>query len=152
MLPSEQFPWDEAKEVFVLSGFHSLHSLQVVWQWLHRFAGPERPLGAHLLHSLNILWDDIICHADPTPFSISKKHLTNRTAITEAGQSRQCRDWTVLDNFAKENFACFKDLGFARHHKTPILEEWDFCSDGSPYNQIAANYFAKMGHTEGYRA
>lgn len=27
MLPSEQFPWDESKEVFVLSGFHSLHSL-----------------------------------------------------------------------------------------------------------------------------
>jgi hypothetical protein len=27
ILPSEQFPWDASKEVYVLSGFHSLHSL-----------------------------------------------------------------------------------------------------------------------------
>lgn len=27
VLPSEAFPWDDSKEVYVLSGYHSLHSL-----------------------------------------------------------------------------------------------------------------------------
>jgi len=27
VLPSKAFPWDSTKEVFVLSSFHSLHSL-----------------------------------------------------------------------------------------------------------------------------
>lgn len=27
VLPSKEFPWDSSKEVFVLSSYHSLHSL-----------------------------------------------------------------------------------------------------------------------------
>lgn len=27
VLPSKEFPWDKTKEVFVLSGYHNLHSV-----------------------------------------------------------------------------------------------------------------------------
>ncbi|RDI86255.1 hypothetical protein Vi05172_g3669 [Venturia inaequalis] len=97
VLPSEAFPWDDSKEVYVLSGYHSLHSLV---------------------------------------------RLILFAAIREAGQTRQCRDWEGLNRFRLENSACFKDLGAARH-KTPMIEEWQFCPEDSPYKKVVDEYLAQ---------
>ena len=75
--------------------------------------------------------------------SISFKSISNRTAITEAGQTRQCQDWKAVEEFSLQNPACFKDLGAARHKK-PMMEEWQFCPEDSPYKKIADEYFTRL--------
>lgn len=76
--------------------------------------------------------------------SISHEYVTNRTAIIEAEQTRKCRDWRDPDESRIKNTACFKDLGAARH-KTPMIEEWQFCPNDSPYKKIVDEYRSQAG-------
>ncbi|KAF2763637.1 hypothetical protein EJ03DRAFT_283761, partial [Teratosphaeria nubilosa] len=141
ILRSEQFPWDPAKDIYVLASHHSLQIIQVIWQTLHKLSG-AKPLSSHAIHSLNVLWDDVQCTADMTPRSVSKSVLSNGTAINEVGQTRESRDWSVVEAFARANSACFKDLGTAKN-KNPMIEEWQHCPQDSPYQRRVNEYISE---------
>ncbi|OKL55856.1 hypothetical protein UA08_08886 [Talaromyces atroroseus] len=87
LLPSRRFPWDSTKHIYALSGYHSLHSVQNIYQTLLKLSGDE-PLSGHALHSLVVLWEDSLCTADMTPRSVADNLLFNNTAVAEAGQMR----------------------------------------------------------------
>jgi hypothetical protein len=55
--------------------------------------------------------------------------------------TRVCRDWSRVEKIARENSACFKDLGAARARKSNI-EEWLHCPIDSPYQEKVNEYIA----------
>lgn len=114
----------------------------MIWQTLRKLSD-GKPLSRHAVHSLNVLWDDATCTADMTPRSVSKAILANRTAITETGQMRVCRDWSVVETIAREESACFKDLGAAKN-SAPMIEEWQHCPQDSPYQGMVDKYIADL--------
>ncbi|KAF2763638.1 hypothetical protein EJ03DRAFT_332572 [Teratosphaeria nubilosa] len=140
VLRSKEFPWNSNKEVYVLSSYHSLHSLKLLWSELHKLTG-DQSLSTRVLHSLNVLWEDTLCAARTDPMTISEELVANRTAINEAGQTRQCRDWSEVERFRVQNSACFKGMGGARKQKH-MIEEWQNCPKGSPYQELVDSYIA----------
>jgi hypothetical protein len=52
-----------------------------------------------------------------------------------------------VEEFRAKNTACFKDLGAARHH-TPMIEEWTFCPEDSPYKKVVDEYLAHAGNKD----
>ena len=54
---------------------------------------------------------------------------------------RVCRDWSRVERIAKENSACFKDLGAAKARQSNI-EEWLHCPIDSPYQDKVNEYIA----------
>ncbi|KAF2126394.1 hypothetical protein P153DRAFT_359398 [Dothidotthia symphoricarpi CBS 119687] len=142
LLPSQPFPWDTSKDVYAYHGYHSLHSVQVIYRMLRELAGDEA-INGHALHSLVVLWEDALCTVDTTPRSVNSAMLLNDTAVAEAGQVRQqvCRDWSRVERIARENSACFKDLGAAKARQSNI-EEWLHCPIDSPYQDKVNKYLA----------
>ncbi|RMZ73144.1 cytochrome p450 [Pyrenophora seminiperda CCB06] len=141
VLPSKEFPWDKTKEVFVLSGYHSLHSVKVLWSELRKLSS-DKPLTAHVLHSLHVLWQDTLCAARADPMTISGI-VTNRVLVDKFNQTRFCRDWRELEQLRKDNTACYRKLvgssGSSEKEKDPWAE-WQFCPEGSPYQSAVDKY------------
>lgn len=100
-------------------------------------------MSTHVLHSINVLWEDTLCAARTDPMTIDEKLVANRTAVNEAGQTRQCRDWDEVEQFRIQNSACFKGMGAARKGKH-MIEEWSFCPEGSPYKAVVEEYMESI--------
>ncbi|KFY65020.1 hypothetical protein V496_02867 [Pseudogymnoascus sp. VKM F-4515 (FW-2607)] len=78
-LPESQgFPWDESKSVYLLAGFHDLHCLKTIREWIaqkDRGGTPSEPV-EHMFHCLDALRQDIQCYADDTPRYTDHSHLS----------------------------------------------------------------------------
>ncbi len=85
----------------------------------------------HLAHCLDILRDDIMCNADDTPRYTGRlnQQASAEHPVSGVGQTRLCRDWNLLEQWAHEHSACYKpinssDAGF------PVIERYKFCPNG----------------------
>lgn len=58
---------------------------------------------------------------------------------------RVCRDWSRVERIARENSACFRDLGAAKARQSNI-EEWLHCPIDSPYQDKVNEYIANRGN------
>ncbi|KAI9743053.1 MAG: hypothetical protein M1818_003348 [Claussenomyces sp. TS43310] len=166
---SDPFPWDLSKAVYQLNGFHSLHCLVRVTLVLMTFSTDRTPWGkgltrkqrviyisirqlqrnetqrydfAHVLHCLDSLRADVTCAADDTPLSIGSQAQEDLKMV----QTRRCRDWTQLEDWAAENSACFQ----GREPGEPgyqTIEEWRHCPERSPYRSVVEDYFSESAST-----
>jgi len=140
--PSDVFPWDTSKEVYVLSAFHLLHCLYILYDTLR---GSQTVMLTdsdleHAMHCLDALRGEVTCAADDTPYVLNGELITENE---DGGiiQTRKCRDWQELEEFAVQNSACYKNFADSDPgHDT--LEEWKYCPETSPYKAIVAEYFA----------
>ena len=158
LLPSEPFPWDSSKEVYLLNGFHGLHCLvrtlflsvrrkcglqkqRVIYISIRQFQRNEtqRYEFSHILHCLDALRADVTCAADDTPLCLGPQAQEDAARLS---QTRRCRDWSQLEDWANENSACFEGLEPSDpRHET--IEEWRNCPERSPYRSVVDAYFSK---------
>ncbi|KAF2126405.1 hypothetical protein P153DRAFT_399188 [Dothidotthia symphoricarpi CBS 119687] len=88
LLRSIPFPWDSTMDAFALAGYHSLHSIQLLYHAMLLYASDNRTISDASLHSLIVLWEDTLCNVDLTPLSFAGDVVSNETAIKAAGQMR----------------------------------------------------------------
>lgn len=82
----------------------------------------------HLTHYLDSFRQDFICDADDTP------RWTGFDAfpMTGKGQTRMCRDWVKLEEWAREHTACYSSYG-SEILGYPEIEHYRHCPEGSGY-------------------
>ena len=71
-----------------------------------------------------------MCQADDTP-----RYTAKTGKGIGPGQTRQCRDWEKLEEWAKGYHSCFRA---ARGNSRPLIESFKFCPKGSPYRDQVA--------------
>ncbi|KAF2109798.1 hypothetical protein BDV96DRAFT_651764 [Lophiotrema nucula] len=162
LLRSIPFPWDSTMDAFALAGYHSLHSIQLLYHVMLIYAGDNRTISDASLHFLIVLWEDTLCNADLTPLSFAGDVVSNETAIKAAGQMRVrstlsfvsksslliqrhvCRDWTRVERIATENNACFRGSTAYQGHidEWSDKDDWLYCPQGSPYQGRVNEYIA----------
>ena len=85
----------------------------------------------HVDHCLTHLREDILCNADDTP-RYTGGHF--KIAGSGQGQLRLCRDWSKLDDWARQHSACYRGPDLFEGE-----EEYKFCPDGSePWKSMEA--------------
>ena len=79
----------------------------------------------HNLHCIESLRQDALCNADDTPrYSGYSKH-----PIAGVMQTRMCRNWDMLESWAREHTACYRDVG-RDVEGFPQIEKYKFCPEG----------------------
>ena len=158
--PSEPiFPWDSSKSIYLLNGYHGIHCLvssiheldnpvltSLEKAQLHltlreyRDGLPQSHTFEHSNHCLDWLRGDVMCRADDTPL------YTTRSMVPEngIGQSRQCRDWSKLETWARKHHSCYRYGDFVVEDKLPSqLGRFKYCPSDSPYLPAVRKHFGK---------
>ncbi|MCJ1239277.1 hypothetical protein MMC14_007271 [Varicellaria rhodocarpa] len=132
---AQRFPWDATKGIYFLQGHHNLHCLKLVRKAIFEYRNDSKQTEhyLHVDHCLTVLREDILCNADDTPRYTGGHH---KQPGSGQGQTRLCRDWTTLDEWAKERSACFKTPETWFDGK-PNTDRYKSCPDGSqPWKAI----------------
>ena len=89
----------------------------------------------HPVHCLDSLRQYVMCNADDTPL------YTWGRNITGDGQARQCKDWGVLREWAKEHTACYKQTA----EPLTFRQRFGRCNDGGDGLEDLAPYASVQG-------
>ena len=81
------------------------------------------PFG-HATHCLDAVRQYVMCNADDTPLATA---LNERP--TGDGQSRMCRSWSKLREWAGEHSACFRDI-HSHEGRVPFEDHFGTCKSG----------------------
>lgn len=96
----------------------------------------------HVFHCVDALRQDIICHADDTPLYTTG----SKEPVVGPGQSRQCRDWNAMDEWAMQYNGCFSYVNeTASSEDFPEILRWVHCPEGSPYAGQAEEALRSLG-------
>lgn len=77
----------------------------------------------HVLHCLDELRQDVVCHADDTP-----RYASVDPSGTGLDQTRACKDWNALKDWARNHTACFHHEDGVSDH---MVNRFKDCPDGS---------------------
>ncbi|KAI1169513.1 hypothetical protein F4777DRAFT_572912 [Nemania sp. FL0916] len=135
---SAPFFWDEGRQIYLLNAHHSLHCMRKVRRALvlYNYNRPQLDSYTHLVHCMDHLMQNIICEADDTPFYTS----TTSNITTGLGQTRMCRSWDRLTDWAEENTACFAYINETQG-VNDVIERFRYCPLGSPLLEPMRKYF-----------
>ncbi|KAM0817868.1 putative DUF3328 domain-containing protein [Seiridium cardinale] len=135
---SAPFFWDEGRQIYLLNGHHSLHCMRKVRRAivLYNYNRPQLDSYTHLVHCMDHLMQNIICEADDTPFYTS----TTSNITTGLGQTRMCRSWERLTEWANENTACFAYINETQGVNA-VIERFRYCPRGSSLLGPMRKYF-----------
>ena len=97
---------------------------------------PQSRTWHHVIHCLDQLRQDIVCNADDTP-RVTTDSVEPGTAV---GQVRSCRDWTELEQWAKQYNSCFKYVN-QTSRDLEELQRYIYCPRGSPYRSEIEKVF-----------
>lgn len=142
LAPSQPFPWDKSKGVYVINSFHTLHCLKNLHRLVYE-AHHGWPLSRsvpHALHCLDHMRKDALCQADDFLLPTPPDHYGDPGP---RGQARVCRSWDHLVEWAGEHHACYQHITdeedkFAKGHDE--LERYLNCPKNSPYSQQVTDY------------
>lgn len=135
---AQRWPWDANKGIYIINSYHNLHCVKQLRSSLEEFrsSSPQSSPWEHVQHCLLVLRDEIMCNADDTP-RYSGYQPSQSTGL---GQMRMCRDWSALDEWArdKERSGCWRHIpGEVGVNGFSILERYRFCPEGSRYEEMA---------------
>ncbi|KAF2174042.1 hypothetical protein M409DRAFT_16318 [Zasmidium cellare ATCC 36951] len=135
VLHSMRWPWDSKKGVYTLNSAHELHCLHLLRTTVNQAYDGESPKWPrkHSAHCLEYILQSIMCNADDTPLYQGLLHRNRHVdhPLGGLGDTRQCRDWTKLQTWAKEHSACYDPLHRENDTDLPEIERYKFCPDGS---------------------
>jgi len=137
------YPWDESKGIWLLNGYHGLHCTKRIYISLmeYRKGLPQSLPPRHIFHCLDSLREQVMCDADDTPrFTHSKNEESGH--ITGMHQKRQCRDWSKLENWARQYNSCYR-YGDPTWDKGNQFRRFMFCKEDSPYLPAVREFFGK---------
>lgn len=161
---SQRFPWDKSKGIYILGAFHQMHCLvslnfhpdcfegdsnyraqikiQKFTSAAYRGAPQDEHLYHHVEHCLDSLLQDVYCHADDTPwYELPPK--SSREGY-DRFQTRQCRNWDQLVDWAGRYNACYKDGNVTDVDGVEVqsvYEHYTFCPEGSAYIPEVERYY-----------
>ncbi|KAI1203726.1 hypothetical protein F5X97DRAFT_68 [Nemania serpens] len=135
---SAPFFWDEGRGIYLLNAHHSLHCMRKVRRAivLYNYNRPQMDSYTHLVHCMDHLMQNIICEADDTPFYTS----TTSNITTGLDQTRICRSWDRLTEWAEENTACFAYINETQG-VNDVIDRFRYCAPGSPLLGPMRKYF-----------
>ncbi|KAI0855866.1 hypothetical protein F4860DRAFT_507181 [Xylaria cubensis] len=135
---SAPFFWDEGRQIYLLNAHHSLHCMRKVRRAivLYNYNRPQLDSYTHLVHCMDHLMQNILCEADDTPFYTS----TTSNITTGLGQTRMCRSWDRLTEWAEENTACFAYINETQG-VDEVIKRFRYCSPGSHLLGPMRKYF-----------
>lgn len=87
---------------------------------------------------MDALRGDILCQADDTP----RYTTITKSPESAVGQLRQCRDWAMLEKWAKERTSCYNYISHKADH-IDQFERFKFCPPDSPYWPAVRKHFSK---------
>ncbi|RDL32062.1 uncharacterized protein BP5553_09464 [Venustampulla echinocandica] len=142
---STRFPWDNTQGMYYLGAFHQMHCLKEIYTLISSQGKgiPSKTSYEHLLHCMDTLLQDVMCHADDTPwYQLPPQPYRENYAKF---QTRQCKDWQALLRWAEERGACFQYDVLDADGKPveDIFEHYRFCPEGSPYIPAMESYFER---------
>ncbi|KAH8660812.1 hypothetical protein BGZ60DRAFT_381676, partial [Tricladium varicosporioides] len=141
---SQRFPWDQSQGVYFLGAFHQMHCLKQIYEWTTaQKKGTETVVAYHhVLHCLDTLLQDVMCHADDTPwYELPPAPYREKYARF---QSRQCKDWGALLKWSEENSACYHYTVMGEDGRPKAahpFEHYQFCPKDSPFTPTMEQYF-----------
>ncbi|KAF6224524.1 hypothetical protein HO133_011101 [Letharia lupina] len=143
---SQRFPWDQSKGIYIIGAFHQMHCLIKIQKFTsaaHRGAPLEDDnLYHHVEHCLDGLLQDVYCHADDTPwFELPPKPFRQGY---DPFQTRQCRNWDRLVDWAAGYDACYRDDNVTDVNGREVESEYEhytFCPEGSEYVPEMERYY-----------
>lgn len=113
--PSQSYPWDEKKSIYIMTGLHELHCAAVIRIAINQHED-SLPRAKHMwpyhhvMHCLDILREAVMCNADDTPLAIEgdpgKGDATGTRVVP--GQTKQCRDWDAMSAWSRRYTACYR--------------------------------------------
>lgn len=92
---------------------------------------------ADLLYCFDMVRQDVLCHADDTPMYTAP---VGGELKNGEGQSRICRDWDKLEEWALDNTACFAYINETQG-VTNELERYKYCPKDSKFAPAMRNHF-----------
>ncbi|KAL5486152.1 hypothetical protein ACEPAI_7196 [Sanghuangporus weigelae] len=92
------------RRILCVSMFHQLHCIEKMRRALD---SPDDPVATipHLQHCMNYIRQMVMCGADLTLEPDGFDETNNRSGATGVGVAHRCRDWSVVYDTVKENFA-----------------------------------------------
>jgi hypothetical protein len=137
---SMSLPSDNSKGVYILDAYHQIHCLvsgfrtlsssysltdlqtiiRKTWYQMERGQAVTWPAG-HTIHCFDALRQYIMCTAGDTLLYTMGRNKTGD------GQFRQCRDWSMLRDWATEHTACYRDS----HDPIPLEDHFGYCDGGN---------------------
>jgi len=152
---SQRFPWDQRQGVYLLGVFHQIHCLKQIHKMVSEYSrGVEITVPyEHVEHCLDSILQEAFCHADDTPWY----QLPPEPAAKdyEVFQSRQCRNWDELLEWADEFNACYQYENVTilpgMSQQEQELEHYRFCPPDSPHTEKMERYF-KVKEVKGGKA
>ncbi|KAF2152809.1 hypothetical protein K461DRAFT_294446 [Myriangium duriaei CBS 260.36] len=137
LLPSQKWPWDSTKGVYVLNSFHELHCVHTLREGINQYHDgiPQEDRiwsYGHLMHCINLMRQAVMCNADDTPLYIGRINQNANTTSTDAGVGvpRKCRDWNALNGWSRSHSACYRGVNWD-DEEFPETERYKFCPDGT---------------------
>jgi len=136
--PSAEHPLVPGKHIYIIEAYHAMHCLKVLRNHYMAMFSPspssldksQWPL-EHDVHCFDSLRQHVMCHADDTLFYTTNNH--------DAGvnQTKQCRSWDALRDWATERNAHWKD----HINPNPKGDRWwnfdDGGDDGLPRGSLS---------------
>jgi hypothetical protein len=88
---------------------------------------------AHAFHCLDAFKSQTECEADDTPYVLNAE-LVAENDMAGVRQTKTCRNWQEMEDFALANSACFENLAEddPRHG---TMWEWMQCPQGGEYER-----------------
>lgn len=134
---ARNLPGDDTKGVYILDAYHQIHCLvrtfsirssaladsqQTIFRLMMLQLARKEPLTypfGHATHCLDAMRQYVMCTADDTPLP------TTDGMPPGNGQSRKCRSWASLRDWAHDHSACFRDS----ETRIPFDDHFGFCRD-----------------------
>ena len=81
-----------------------------------------------------------MCRADDTPLYLTSNEHGPQNGV---GQMRQCKDWSKMVSWARENTACFRYGTLEERNSLSQIARYKYCPKDSPYLPTIRSYFNK---------
>ncbi|KAH8891091.1 hypothetical protein GQ53DRAFT_823729 [Thozetella sp. PMI_491] len=116
-------PLDPEKVMYSIEGYHLLHCAKILRKhYLQVRRGEETGIPVeHDLHCFDVIRKSIVCEASDQLLVWHGEALT-----LGVNQTRQCRDWSALRDWATAHTACYKDF-----YPGPGETRYGHCDDGT---------------------
>ena len=99
----------------------------------------------HVLHCIDSLLQDVWCYADDTPW-YQLPPPPQRSKYAEH-QTRQCKDWSKLEQFSRQHNACFEYYNVTDFEGNSVdggsFFYYQYCPEDSPYRSTMERYLSK---------
>lgn len=129
--PSQRFPWDDTKGIYILHGFHNMHCLKIIHMSIAEYrSGKEQTRSwHHVSHCMDALRRQVMCDADDTPRATERRP----EIVSGLWQHRMCRNWDDLVAFSRKHTACYHRPDKPGADIESKVDRYKHCPAGTDY-------------------